>query len=79
MYTFFLWLVYTVTDMQQFFNNRYVRLGGLTLGLSVLFYVVVWLFCEVVGLSDFPTFLQVSLSVLGAGVLVYRIFSRRIV
>lgn len=70
--------VYTSTHMDKFLNNRYIQLAGLTLGLSVLFYVVIWLFCVTVGLRDFPAFLQGMLAVLGAGLVVYKFFSQRI-
>lgn len=70
--------VYTSTDMQQFFNNRYVQLAGLTLGLGALFFGVIWLFCLTVGLQDFPVFLQAILAMLGAGIVVYKFFAQRI-
>lgn len=64
--------------MQQLFNNRYVRLAGLTVGIAVLFFVVIWLFCLIVGLSDFPITLQLMLAVLAAGVVVYKFLSQRV-
>lgn len=64
--------------MQQFFNNRYVQLAGLTLGIWALFFAVIWIFCLTVGLQDFPVFLQAILALLGAGVVVYKFLSQRI-
>ena len=69
---------YTGRDMQQFLNNRYVRLTGLTVGIAALLYSLIWIVLITVGLEDFPQFLQISLSVLGASVLVYKFFSQRI-
>lgn len=65
-------------NMQQFLNNRYVQLAGLTLGIGVLLWAVIWLFCTVTGLNDFPIGLQIMLAVLGAGLVVYKFFSQRI-
>lgn len=64
--------------MQQFFNNRYVRLAGLTLGIAALLFAVIWLFCQMVGLNDFPVALQLTLAFLAAGVLVYKFLSQRV-
>lgn len=65
--------------MQQFFNNRYVQLTGLTIGLSLVFFLLIWFVAQMIGLQDFPVMLEVMLSVLGAGILVYKVFSERIV
>ena len=62
----------------EFFNNRYVQLGLLTLGLGFLFWVIIWLILRALGLQDFPAVLQVSVSFLGAGLLVYKFFAGRI-
>ena len=64
--------------MQQLFNNKYVRLGSLTLGIGLLFWAVIWLFCMMVGLKDFPVALQAVLAFLGAGVLVYKFLAQRV-
>ncbi len=64
--------------MQQFFENRYVQLGLLTLGLGLLFWAIIWLILRALGLGDFPMALQVSVSFLGAGLLVYKFFAGRI-
>jgi hypothetical protein len=64
--------------MQQFFNNRYVQLAGLTLGLAVLFFLVILVVASAVGLRDFPVGLELVLAVLGAGIIVYKFFARRI-
>jgi len=62
----------------EFFNNRYFQLGLLTLGLGLLFWALFWLVLMLVGLSDFPVAIQLTISFLGAGVLVYKFFSDRI-
>ena len=62
----------------EFLNNRYVQLGLLTLGLGLLFWAIFWLILRALGLSDFPTMLQVSVAFLGAGLLVYKFFANRI-
>lgn len=64
--------------MQQLFNNRYVRLAGLTLGVAALLFAVIWLFCLIVGLNEFPIGLQVTLALLAAGVLVYKFLAQRV-
>jgi hypothetical protein len=62
----------------EFFNNRYVQLALLTLGLGLLFWAIIWLVLMLLGLSDFPVFLQLAVSFLGAGLLVTKYFSNRI-
>lgn len=62
----------------EIFNNRYVQLGLLTLGLGLLFWAIIWLVLRALGLQEFPTVLQVSVSFLGAGLLVYKFFAGRI-
>lgn len=64
--------------MQQFFNNKYIRLGALTLGIGLLLWAFVWLFCMVAGLQEFPLALQAVLSFLAAGVLVYKFLANRV-
>lgn len=73
-----LFFLYTVGYMQQFFNNRYVRLAGLTIGLAVLFFVIIRLVANSIGLQDFPVSLELVLAAFGAGLIVYRFFSRYI-
>lgn len=70
--------LYTVSNMQQFFNNRYTQLAVLTVVLSSLFFAVIWLVAQNIGLRDFPVTLEIMLSVLGAGFVVYKYLSRRI-
>lgn|GEM_PF-4139441 len=64
--------------MQQPFNNKYARLAGLTFGIAALLFAVIWLFCQAVGLSDFPIVLQATLALLAAGVLVYKFLAQRV-
>ena len=58
-------------------NNRYVQLGALTLGLAILFWLILFL---VFGLLhvNLPIGLEVLLAVLGAGLIVYKFFSQRV-
>lgn len=58
-------------------DNRYVRLGMLTFGLAVLFYLILFLIFGALHV-DFPFGLQIMLAVLGASVVVYKLFSQRI-
>lgn len=69
--------MYTTYDMQQLFNNRYTRLALLTAGLSALFFAILWLIAQIIGLKDFPVELEILVSVLGAGVVVYKFFAFR--
>ncbi len=69
---------YTRTIMQQFFNNRYMRLAALWLGLATLLYLVEWVIFLTVGMTDFPQLFQVGLALMVSGVLVSRVFSGRI-
>ena len=62
----------------ELFNNRYVQLGLLTLGLGLLFWAVFWLVLRALGLQDFPIMLQISVAFLGAGLLVYKFFASRV-
>lgn len=71
---------YTGPYMQQFLNNRYVRLALLTFGIGLVFFLMIWLITVLVPqLKGFPIFLQLSLAFLAAGVLVYKFFSQRVV
>lgn len=69
---------YTKRHMQQFLNNRYVRLSLLTLGLGTLFYLIIWLIVGLLGMNDFPHAFIFLLSGLGAGLLVYKVFASRV-
>lgn len=62
----------------EFLNNRYVQLALLTFGLGLLFWAIIWIVLMAVGIRDFPVFLQVVASFLGAGVLVSKFFAGRI-
>lgn len=62
----------------ELFNNRYVQLGLLTLGLGLLFWAVFWLVLRVLGLQDFPVMLQITVAFLGAGLLVYKFLAGRV-
>ncbi len=75
---FYLLLAYTKRYMQQLFNNRYVRLVALTVGVSTLIYALLWTIFMVIGLEDFPALLHVGLSLLGGGLLVYKFLAGRV-
>lgn len=64
--------------MHEFLTNRYVRLGLLTLLLAALIYTIIFIVFSLIGLGDFPQFLRIMISVLGAGLLVYKFFAQRI-
>lgn len=64
--------------MNEFFSNRYVQLGLLTLFLAALIYTIVYIVFSLIGLNEFPQFLRIVISVLGASLLVYKFFSQRI-
>lgn len=64
--------------MGKFFENRYARLGALMLGVAVLIYSLIWLVLVIFNVRDFPQLIQLSLSVLGAGLLVYKFLSQRV-
>lgn len=59
-------------------TNRYVRLSLLTLLLAALIYTIIFIVFSLIGLGDFPQFLRITISVLGAGLLVYKFFAQRI-
>lgn len=67
-----------IRTMQQFFNNRYVQLTGLTIVVGTLFFLMIWLVSSVIGLDQFPVALQAVLAFLAAGIVVYKFFSQRI-
>lgn len=64
--------------MQQLFSNRYVQLAVLTLGLGLLFFLVLWLIFTLIGFKDAPLGMVALASFLGAGVLVAKVFASRI-
>jgi hypothetical protein len=64
--------------MQQFFSNRYVQLAALTLGLGLLFFLILWLVFTLIGINDAPLGLTALASFLGAGVLVAKFFAGRV-
>lgn len=64
--------------MNDFFSNKYTRLAMLTLGLAVLFYLVIWMIMSIVGVDFLPPFLHFMISILGAGILVAKYFAFRI-
>lgn len=59
-------------------NNRYLRLSLLGLFLAILIYLLIWTIFKVIDLEGFPVFLHLTVSVLGAGYLVYQFFYDRI-
>lgn len=63
--------------MNEFFTNRYVRLSMLTIGIAVLIYMLLYLIFMLLELA-LPNALQIMVSVLAAGYLVYKYFSQRI-
>lgn len=64
--------------MNEFLSNRYVRLGLLTLLVAALIYTLLFILFKFVGLDSFPQFLRITISLLGAGLLVYKFFAQRI-
>ncbi len=64
--------------MNEFFSNRYVQLGLLTLGLGLLFWAIMWLILRALGIDDFPVMLEVAVSFLGSGLLVAKVFASRV-
>lgn len=71
------WAVYTEA-MNEFLNNRYVQLSLLTALIALFIYALIWIILSLVGLDEFPQFLRITISVLGAGLLVYKFFEQRI-
>lgn len=53
-------------------------MGGLMLGVGLLFFIIIWLVCTTVGLNDFPVALQAVLAFLAGGAVVYKFLSNRI-
>lgn len=58
-------------------NNRYVQLGALTIGLAVLFWLILFLIFAALHVN-FPIGLEILLAVLGSGILVYKFFAQRV-
>ena len=67
-----------ITLMENFFNNRYVQLTMLGIGIAAFIYVFLWVLFTIIGIKDFPAFLHGSVAVLAAGYIVARYFSNRI-
>ena len=66
-------------EHMQWLSNRYVQLALLTLFIAVLIYFIIWLiFVELLGLHAFPAVIHLTLSILGAGLFVYKFFASRI-
>lgn len=59
------------------FQNRYVQLFILWLVIAIVFYILIFLLFMALGFA-IPTGLQVMVSALGAGYVVYQFFSQRI-
>lgn len=59
------------------FENRYVKLALLTVGLAAIIYIVVYLIFMALGLA-LPVELQIFVSILAAGYVVYQYFAQRI-
>lgn len=64
--------------MQGLLSNYYVKLTVLTVILALLFYIIISLFVNAVGIDNFPQFLRFMISTLGAGLLVYKFFAGRV-
>lgn len=64
--------------MNDFFSNKYTRLAMLTLGLALLFYLIIWMIMSIVQVAFLPPFLHLMVSVLGAAILVAKYFAFRI-
>ncbi|MFZ1812686.1 MAG: hypothetical protein WAU02_04210 [Candidatus Saccharimonadales bacterium] len=64
--------------MNQFMNNRYVQIGGLTLGLAILIYMVLWIIITVANLGEVPPFITVVISLGIATWLVWKFYAWRI-
>jgi hypothetical protein len=62
----------------QWLSNRYVQLGLLTVLLAALIYTLIFILFGLIGLGSFPQFLRITISVLGAALLVYKFFEQRI-
>lgn len=62
----------------EFMQNRFVRLSALTILIGVAFWVIIWLVMTLIGIQDFPVFLQLAVSFLGAGLLVYKFLAPRV-
>jgi len=76
-YIFPIQTFYGYTDDTMLLNNRYVQLTLLWLGIATVIYIVLFLIFMSLNI-DFPVELQVLLSALSSGYLVYKYFSQRI-
>lgn len=59
------------------FNNRYTKLALLTLAIATLIYILVWVVGYFTGVK-LPGGLTTTLSLLGAGYLVYTFFASHV-
>jgi len=64
--------------MNEFFSNRYVQLGLLTLFIAAVIYTLLFIIFMLIGLDSFPQVIRIMVSVLGAALLVYKFFSQRL-
>lgn len=64
--------------IKQIASNRYTRLGLLTVGLAVIFYLLLMFIFPLIMVYDFPQALHVIFALLGAGLVVYKFFAGRV-
>ena len=65
-------------NLHEVFSIKCVQLALLTLAIGTGFWAIIWLVLLVLNLTELPVFIQVTVSYLGAGVLVSRLFANRI-
>ena len=63
--------------MDQFINNRYTQIAGLTLGLAILIWMILWIVFSVLKVP-FPMELQIAVSLLVAVGVVWKFYAWRI-
>lgn len=63
--------------MDQFLNNRYVQLGGLVAGLSLVFFMMLWLVFYILKF-DIPLFIPALISIGSAIWLVWKFLAYKI-
>ncbi|OYW44365.1 hypothetical protein B7Z28_00120 [Candidatus Saccharibacteria bacterium 32-45-3] len=64
--------------IMMWLSNRYAKLLLLTLAMTAMFTLLLFLLFELIGLHDFPFAFIVMLSVLGSGMLVYKYVAPRV-
>lgn len=69
--------LYTGRIMRFDFQNRYVRITILWAFMTALIWLAIY-FIFLALKAEFPAFLHMSVSMLGAGYVVYRFFAQRI-